>query len=82
MRILLASLLAITLTGCATGTIETKPTSQPRALQWGAGNPFCLFLCFATATATDAEGNGSATGGAVSQSGSLSVGTPSAVPTQ
>jgi len=63
--------LVLLLTGCAVPQ-GTAPT-QPRALQWGAGNPFCLILCFATAQATDAE-QGTATGGTSTQKGTLSVG--------
>jgi hypothetical protein len=65
--------IAILLTGCAVP--QGNAPTQPRALQWGAGNPFCLFLCFATAQATDAE-NGTATGGTSSQKGSMTVGAP------
>lgn len=75
MRLLLAIaliLLVFMLTGCAVP--QGNAPSQPRALLWGAGNPFCLILCFASAQATDAE-HGTATGGASSQSGTLSMGT-------
>jgi len=65
--------IALMLTGCAVP--QGNAPTQPRALQWGAGNPFCLILCFASAQATDAE-HGTATGGTSSQSGTLSMGTP------
>lgn len=62
--------LAILLTSCAVP--QGNSPTQPRALQWGAGNPFCLILCFATAQATDAE-KGTATGGTSTQSSTLQV---------
>lgn len=69
MRI--ALITVILLTGCANYPAAT----QPRALQLGAFNPYCLLLCFSTAIATDAE-HGTATGGSSSQSGTLSISTP------
>jgi hypothetical protein len=70
---LIILLIAVTLlvTGCAVP--QGAAPTQPRAIQWGAGNPFCLILCFATAQATDAE-KGTATGGTSTQTGTLSVG--------
>jgi len=74
MRLILAIaliLIVFMLTGCAVP--QGNAPSQPRAIMWGAGNPFCLILCFATAQATDAE-KGTATGGTSTQSSTLSVG--------
>jgi len=73
-----ALILLAMVTGCAAvPQSDSAAPSQPRALQWGAGNPFCLILCFATASAVDAEGSGAAVGGTNTQRGSLAVGMPS-----
>lgn len=38
--------------------MSSRPEQQPRALGLGVIQPTCVFLCFATNTQTDSEGNG------------------------
>ena len=49
---LICVIASVFLFGCS---VQYPQVANPRALQWGIGQPHCLFLCFATATATDAE---------------------------
>ena len=71
---LIILLIAVTLlvTGCAS---YPSAGTQPRAMQLGAFNPYCLLLCFSTSTATNAE-HGTAQGGNSSQSGTLAIAPP------
>jgi uncharacterized membrane protein YhaH (DUF805 family) len=62
----------LTLTGCS---VHYPQVANPRSLQWGIGQPHCLFLCFATATATDAESGAQQTNAVTTtQSADVSVG--------
>ena len=66
IKTMIAVLAAVVLTGCASGT-------QPRALQWGVGQPLCFAFCFAQSTVTDAEGSSISASGAVSNANTQST---------
>ena len=66
MKILTLLFVTALLVGCASGT-------QPRALQWGVGQPLCLAFCFAQSTVTDAEGSSISASGAVSNANTQST---------
>ena len=66
IKTMIAVLAAVVLTGCASGT-------QPRALQWGVGQPLCFAFCFAQSTVTDAEGSSINATGAVSNANTQST---------
>jgi len=51
-KLLIIGLCVGILSGCAT---YPSAGSQPRALQIGAMQPYCLFFCFATSTAMENE---------------------------